>query len=109
MKKSEQEKINNLCVSVWDECMQEATDYGLKYKGKLRSCTAQILETPNFYVLQSYNTLIACIDKREDALIDILRYVYGYTATSAKHIAKFRQDYGRGMWGCIKEYRYYNV
>lgn len=33
--------------------------------------------------------MIAYIDP-DGVLVDVLRLVYGYTATSAKHIAKFR-------------------
>lgn len=32
----------------------------------------------------------ALYDKSADTLYDVLRGVYGYTATSAQHIAKFR-------------------
>lgn len=43
--------------------------------------------------LKSYNTIVAYIVKdytnNETVCIDVLRYVYGYSATSAKHIAKF--------------------
>lgn len=69
-------------------------------KGKrLRSCTAMVFETEGFYILKSYDTYVACICKYNDTLYDALRIVYGYTATSAQHIAKFAHDYGAGKWG----------
>ena len=75
----------------------------LGYEGKwkrLRSCTAEVNHTNRFVILRSYNTLVAFIDKNTDTLYDVLRLVYGYTATSSKHIAKFNHDYGYGQWGC---------
>lgn len=45
-------------------------------------------------------SFVACIDKDTDTCADFLREVYGYTATSAQHIAKFERDYGRYDRGC---------
>lgn len=78
------------------------------YAPRLRSCSAWVYETTNYYFLRSYNTIIACIDKTTDTCYDVLRMVYGYTSTSAQHIAKFRHDYGSGKWGCEHEMRWYN-
>ena len=63
-----------------------------RYCGRLRTCNARIYETINFFVLESYNTIVACIDKKDFVCYDFLRKVYGYTNTSAQHIAKFRND-----------------
>lgn len=69
-------------------------------KGKrLRSCTAWVFETEDYYILKSYETYVAVILKSADVMFDALRIVYGYTATSAQHIAKFAHDYGAGKWG----------
>lgn len=70
---------------------------------KLRSCSANVLITEKYYILQSYNIIIAFIDRETDTLYDVLRYVYGYTATSAQHIAKFNTDYCASGWGCKKQ------
>lgn len=110
MKKSEQEKINNYCMACIDEVNTEIITKG--YIGnwkRLRSCTAEVNETENFFVLRSYNTLVAFIDKREDTLFDVLRFVYGFTHTSAQHISKFKHDYGNGYYGCSHEYTYYSI
>lgn len=61
-----------------------------KYK-RLRTCTAWVFETENFYLLKFYDTFIAAIDKRSNVCVDVLRYVYCYTSTSAQHITKFFQ------------------
>ena len=110
MKKAEQIKINEKCLDCIDNVnAQILNENGIKNWHRLRSCNAEVGETSQYYILRSYNTLIAFIDKTDDTLYDVLRFVYGYTATSAQNIAKFRHDYGMGKWGCDKEYRYYNV
>lgn len=60
---------------------------------KLRSCNAKVYETENWYILQSYDTPVAYIWKHGFEIYDNLRIEYGYTATSAQHIAKFIHDY----------------
>lgn len=70
-----------------------------KYK-RLRRCTAWVFETENFYLLKSYDTIIAAIDKRSNVCVDVLRDVYGYTSTSAQHIAKFFNDYAFTIGKC---------
>lgn len=60
---------------------------------RLRSCTAYVYKHHNGYIaLRSYNTFVAFITPNGD-FVDVLRLVYGYTATSAKHISKFYHDY----------------
>jgi hypothetical protein len=107
MKKSEQIIINQEVENAFDRFNKETGN--LKRLGQLRSCSAAVFATDSFYVLRSYNTIIALIDKASDTLYDGLRLVYGYTATSGKHVAKFRQDYGSGKWGCAHELRWYSV
>lgn len=107
MKKSEQMVVNEMCMAGLDEMMTEINIQGGISNGKrLRTCNAKVFETPNFYILQSYGTLVAFIDRRSDTLYDVLRYVYGYTATSSQHIAKFNHDYCIGNWGCANRYTY---
>ena len=60
---------------------------------RLRSCSAHVAKTERFRVLMSYNTIVACIDMTTGIGYDFLRYVYGYTPTSAQHISKFMHDY----------------
>ena len=60
---------------------------------RLRTCKAYVYETDSYYILKSYATVVAFIRKDDLECFDILRMVYGYTATSAQHIAKFKNDY----------------
>ena len=57
---------------------------------KLYSCNAEIWEYTGILVLVSYGTPIA-VYTDDWSLYDCLRVVYGYTATSAQHISKFKK------------------
>lgn len=94
MRKETQNEINAKGVELLMEFNEEILKANNIPFKRLLSCQAWVCETENFYGLRSYNTMIACIDKRSYTLVDALRYVYGYTATSAKHIAKFNNEYG---------------
>lgn len=106
MRKEEQRIINECILRQWEKAIQEleCSEYTIK---RLRSCSAEVLTTQRYHFLKSYDTIIAFIDKNTDTCYDVLRYVYGYTATSAQHITKFRCDWGYGKWGCTAELRYY--
>ena len=65
---------------------------------RLNKCQAWTYEVSYFVVLISYNTEVACIDMRTGICYDYLRKVFGYTASSAQHIAKFMKK----IW-CNKE------
>lgn len=113
VKKQEQEAINYVSKNLYDMAMNEACDdYGFMkheiwYHGKrLNKCNARVYETENFYILESYSTIVAVIEKATDIFADVLRMVYGYTSTSCQHIAKFRRAYGKDKWGCKIEYTY---
>lgn len=100
MKRAEQMEINRVAMEIFDNAILELNSMENRAEWKrLRTCTAEVAETENYYILRSYNTLVACIEKSTDTLADVLRVVYGYTSTSAQHIAKFRHDYGAGKWG----------
>lgn len=110
MKKSEQLAINEQVL----EYMQVYNDWCDNHNvcpnwKQLRSCSAEVAQIGNWYVLRSYRTIVAIIDTKTDTLIDFLRYVYGYTATSAQHISKFNQDYGMGKWGCTNRLTYRDI
>lgn len=98
MKKSEQVAINQQVLSAIEKF--HASHYYLDNNRKLRSCSASVADAIDcetgevlYHVLTSYNTVVAIIDVQTDTLIDFLRYVYGYTSTSAQHISKFARDY----------------
>ena len=114
MKRSEQLAINEQVLTLVND-FNTTNNYTGNFK-RLRSCSAEVApvidaETGEllYYVLRSYNTIVAAIDVRTDTLYDFLRYVYGYTSTSAQHIAKFDKDYGRGKWGCANRVTYREV
>ena len=109
MKKSEQEKINQICLNAMTACNAEIDKTGKTKVARLRTCKAWVYETENYYILQSYSTLVAIIDKQTNTLFDLLRYVFGYTATSAQHIAKFNYDFCNksiSYWGCTERLTY---
>lgn len=91
MTKAEQQAINDKVKAMYDK-FDNASESVIRSR-QLRTCSAVVLETTNYYVLQSYATIIAIIEKDTDICYDFLRYVYGYTSTSGQHIAKFRHDY----------------
>lgn len=96
MTKQEQFAIN-VQVEIVEHLFRMAwldTSIENRYVHQLRSCNAVVYEIGDFLALRSYNTFVAVIDEDGDCY-DFLRMVYGYTATSAQHIAKFRNDYGR--------------
>lgn len=85
-----QNTINEIVVG---EISAINADGEQRFVARLRTCNACVWETEHFYILQSYATMVAAIDKESGVMFDFLRYVYGYTATSAEHIAKFAADY----------------
>ena len=60
---------------------------------RLHKCQAYVYETASYYLLMSYATYVAFIRKSDLECFDILRNLYGYSASSARHIAKFKRDY----------------
>ncbi len=96
-----QKDINAIVEKAFEE-MQKEIDHN--YGRKLRNCQAGVYESEHFHILRSYNTIVACIDKRTNICYDFLRMVYGYTSTSSQHISKFCHDYN-----AIKMMRWYSV
>lgn len=118
MKKEEQKKINEAAYKVFNAAMEElkeetpealsrgASARQMKAAGavQLNKCEAFVWPLSHFYVLQSYATFVAAIDKTTDTLVDVLRTEYGYTPTSARQISKFKHIYGGAAYGCNTEY-----
>ena len=99
MKKSEQKVINSIVEKELENFETEVDEQiGLKGWHKFRSCSAEYAETETYYVLCSYNTIVAIVNKKNGRCIDFLRKVYGDTATSAQHISKFFSEFGHGKW-----------
>lgn len=62
-----------------------------KKRCKLYSCSAEIWECNGILALVSYGTPVALFTADDGSFCDCLRVVYGYTATSAQHISKFKK------------------
>lgn len=113
MNKNEQAHINAKVLAILTDINRFCVTGDFK---RLRSCSAEVAPVMDaetgelmYYVLRSYRTIVAAIDVSNDTLYDFLRYVYGYTSTSAQHISKFSHDYGAGKWGCAHRLTYYSV
>lgn len=103
MKKSEQQTINYLVTSAVDSFNARPVQWDYTAT-QLRACNAKVYTDSNYIWLKSYNTVVAFIDRKTGVAYDVLRLVYGYTATSAQHISKFLHDYDHK-----KTHRYYPV
>ena len=108
MRKHEIIKENDIVLEALNNLDETMENNGVKYLSdlkfnRLRSCRANVATFSDYTILISYNTLVAFI--KDGILYDVLRYVYGYTSTSAQHIAKFAKDYGakeRHTWRELK-------
>lgn len=91
-----QRQINETCVIASDVAMHYYSDCQYVFSKRLRNCQATVYAYDNekgrLYILKSYDTIVAAIGA-SGRCYDFLRYIYGYTATSAKHISKFFKDY----------------
>ena len=83
--------VNVLAMHIYKEAMKEFHN-GMYHNSfeRVDYCQAWTIHTDNYILLKSYNTFIGAIEKSTGTMVDVLRLVYGYTATSAKHISKFR-------------------
>lgn len=101
MTRREQLIINDYCEQ---ELANVAADLGKVLSvRRLHKCQAYVYETTSYYLLKSYATFVAFIRKSDGECFDILRNVYGYSATSAQHIAKFKNDYHAASTQTLRE------
>lgn len=90
----EQRGINRQCEDAYALFLYEQrNNTGVTPKKQFRKCQAFVFYTRSFIVLQSYNTIVALIDRDTKVLYDILRLNYFYTSTSGMHITKFYHDF----------------
>ena len=112
VKKQEQEVINYVSKNLYDMALKEEC---IKPSKSLHNCNARVFETENFYILQSYSTIVAVIEKHSDIMADVKFMNYDFEAsdhtckTTSQHIRKFCKDYGTYEKRCKIEYRYYPV
>lgn len=93
MKASEkalQEKFNMECVNEFNNAMRELDLNRSVSWHRLYNCNARYCVTDNYAILQSYSTIIAVQNLDTACCYDLLRCEYGYTATSAQHVSKFK-------------------
>lgn len=103
--KQYQAKVNERILSAIDELCDYTSSIGSVCScHRLRYCKAWVNRYDDYIVLISYNTVVAFIDRKNMILYDILRSAFGYTSTSAQHIAKFRSDFRNYF---REELRYY--
>lgn len=116
MKKTEQTAMNENVLAFIERFNAEQSNLDHLDEKRLRCSAAYVHYVCDpvtgeirYAVLRSYRTVVAVIDYATDTLYDFLRYVYGYTSTSAQHISKFSRDYGCGKWGCANRMTYKEV
>ena len=95
MKKEKQIQENLIVEDAYTSFVRDKKACNLEFVQytRFRTCNAYVSRIGKWFVLRSYNTIVAIIDCQTGVLYDFLRLVYGYTATSAKHISKFAHDY----------------
>lgn len=64
MNKNEQMQVNTDILKSIESINEEITQ-NVDYVSRLRTCSAWIYETENWYILKSYNTKIAAIHKHK--------------------------------------------
>lgn len=95
MTKREMQRIENQLVEqTWERAKKvwNNTSKDLGEVVRLDYCQACTYQTRGYSFLISYDTIVAFVDD-SGILYDVLRLVYGYTTTSAKHISKFRKKF----------------
>ena len=90
MKKNVQVEINTYIENIVNDInsLMRTSDTPIMWV-QLYHCTAETGAVRDWVLLRSYSTIVAAYNFETDELFDFLRLVYGYTATSAQHIAKF--------------------
>lgn len=116
MKKNEKVKVNTYIENVVNDinALMRTSDTPIKWV-QLYHCTAETGAVGDWILLRSYSTIVAAYNFETDELFDFLRLVYGYTATSEHHIAKFH-SFCRSVTGNLRRngyggarYRWYQV
>lgn len=88
MKETEM-RVNRNAQVIYERYI-DAPYNSLEYVKRVFNCNAGIYtDGRGVYYLKSYSTFVAVVDTNKSLCVDYLRAVYGYTATSAQHIAKF--------------------
>ena len=98
MKKTEQIEVNTYVENIVNDINALLSTSSPAAWCRLYHCSAEWAQLGDWVLLRSYSTIVAAYNADTDEFFDFLRLVYGYTATSAQHIAKFR-NYCRSVTG----------
>lgn len=114
MKKNEQIEINSYVENIVKDINALLRTSSPAAWYRLYNCKAEWSQVGPWMLLRSYSTIVAAYNRVTDEFFDFLRLVYGYTATSAQHITKFREfarSYTGNMLarGYSPNYRWYAV
>lgn len=105
MKKSEQIEVNAYVENIVNDINALLRTSSPPAWNQLYYCSAEWGVVGDWAILRSYSTVVAAYNVETDELFDFLRLVYGYTSTSAQHIAKFRK-FCRSVTGSRVERQY---
>lgn len=110
MKKNEQIEINTYVENIVNDINALLrTEKQIQWKQLYHCSAGTCIVKGDWILLRSYSTIVAAYNIYNAELFDFLRLVYGYTSTSAQHIAKFR-NYCRDEFGIEPYiYRWYAV
>ena len=101
MKRQYQELENSICYDVFNAAITElkTSPNSANNPKRLRNCNALVYETKNYFILQSYKTIIAAIRKNDNTCVNCMRGEYDFKAnnckgsTSTQQFYKFVRDY----------------
>lgn len=110
MKKNYQNKVNAYVEDIVNDinALMRTCETPINWV-RLYHCSAETGAVGDWIILRSYSTIVAAYNVETDELFDFLRLVYGYTATSAQHIAKFRKFLRRVLGNGGVMYRWHQV
>lgn len=104
MTRKEIHKLENQLVEhAWQKAQKVWADGSkeIDYVERLDYCQAWTYQTKGYAFLVSCEAIVAFVYDNYN-MFDVLRLVYGYMTTSAKHIAKFRNKFrhvSEHTWG----------
>lgn len=107
MKKTEQIGVNTYVENIVNDINALLRTSSPSAWDRFYRCTAEWAQVGQWILLRSYSTIVAAYNRVTDEFFDFLRLVYGYTATSAQHIAKFR-EFCRSYTGNMYARGYYS-
>lgn len=103
MKKETQLLANEIASNVFraarTEMWVQSTNGGNVICRRLNKCNAFVIETPNFYLLRSYQTFVGAIRKSDNTCVNYMHHEYDFKgnnctgATTTRQFYKFVKQY----------------